>query len=283
MKDLSGKVAVITGGASGIGCGIATAFAEAGMRVVVADIEHEKAEEVARRIRATGARALAVSTDVTELRSVTRLADRCYDAFGAVHVLCNNAGVLLMGPLSEMIAEDWSWTFDVNVLGVAHGLQTFLPRMRAQGDACHVVNTASVTGLFEAPGMLIYGATKATVLSISQSLRSELGGSPIGVSVLLPSDIRSAIVGSQRNRPAQFGRHHRQSVDPELASRHGLDPVDVGRRVREGIERDEFYLFSLPLQLVERMSEQLRSTAAEILEALAKGAMPGDVDPGPSP
>lgn len=274
MRDLKGKVAVVTGGASGIGEALVHAFTEVGMNVVVADIEQQKAETVAKRYSGPGVRCLGIRVDVTAPESVRALADRCYAELGAVHVLCNNAGVLLMGPQADMIAGDWRWTFDVNVMGVALGLEYFLPRMRDQGGPAHVVNISSVTGLRGSSGTLIYSATKAAVLSMSESLREELAGTPIGVSVVLPSDIRSQIVASQRNRPSQLGRVYEQSVDPEVAAKHGIDPRDVGIRVREGIERGEFYIFTLPARVAAAQRATIEGRAKELLEALEAGQLP---------
>ena len=273
MRDLKGKVAVVTGGASGIGEAMVQAFAEVGMHVVVADIEGKKAEEVAKRYAGNGVRCVGIRVDVTDGDSVRQLAERCYAELGAVHLLCNNAGVLLMGPQADMIAGDWRWTFDVNVLGIAHGLEHFLPRMRAQGGPAHVVNTASVTGLRGASGTFIYSATKAAVLSLSESLREELAGTAIGVSVVLPSDIRSQIVASPRNRPAETGREYKQSVDPEVAAKHGISPREVGIRVREGVERGEFYIFTLPASVAPAQRATIEGKAKELLEALEAGKL----------
>ncbi len=274
MRDLKGKVAVVTGGASGIGEALVHAFAEVGMHVVVADIEEQKAKAVATRYSGAGVRCLGIRVDVTDSDSVRALADRCYAELGAVHLLCNNAGVLLMGPQADMIEGDWRWTFDVNVMGVALGLEHFLPRMRAQGGPAHVVNTASVTGLRGASGTFIYSATKAAVLSISESLRDELAGTPIDVSVVLPSDIRSQIVASQRNRPAQTGREYKQSVDPEVAAKHGISPRDVGIRVREGVLRGEFYIFTLPARVAPAQRAAIEGRTKALLAALEAGELP---------
>lgn len=274
MRELKGRVAVVTGGASGIGEAMVHAFAEVGMHVVVADIEAQKAEAVADRYARPGSRCLGIQVDVTDPESVRALADRCYAELGAVHVLCNNAGVLLMGPQTDMIVGDWRWTFDVNVMGVALGLEHFLPRMRAQGGPAHVVNTSSVTGLRGSSGTFIYSATKAAVLSMSESLREELAGTPIGVSVVLPSDVRSQIVASQRNRPAQSGREYKQSVDPDVAAKHGIDPRDVGIRVREGILHDEFYIFTLPTRVAPAQRATIEGRTKELLAALAVGQLP---------
>lgn len=273
MKDLKGKVAVVTGGASGIGEAMVESFAAAGMHVVVADIEEKKAADVAARHTKDGVRCLGVRVDVANGDSVRALADRCYAEYGAVHLLCNNAGVLLMGPQKDMIAGDWRWTFDVNVMGIAHGLEHFVPRMRAQGGPAHVVNTASVTGLRGAKGTFIYSATKAAVLSISESLRDELARTEIGVTVVLPSDIRSQIVASQRNRPAETGREYKQSVDPELAAKHGISPRAVGRRVREAVERGEFYVFTMPASVVAANRATIEGKAKELLAALESGVI----------
>jgi NAD(P)-dependent dehydrogenase (short-subunit alcohol dehydrogenase family) len=277
MQDLKGKVAVVTGGASGIGEAMAEAFAEVGMHVVIADIEGPKADAVAKRLSGAGVRCVGARVDVTDLDSVKQLADRCYDEFGAVHLLCNNAGVLLMGPGSDMIASDWRWTFDVNVMGIAHGLEVFLPRMRAQNEPCHVVNTSSVSGLVGKSDTFIYSATKAAATALSEALREELEGSPIGVSVVLPSNIRSNIVGSQRNRPKEAGREYEQSVAPEVGAKHGLDPRAVGIRVREGVLRDEFYIFTLPASGVPIQRGIIESRSQQLLAGLEAGVLPGEV------
>lgn len=280
MQDLRGKVAVVTGGGSGIGEALVHAFAEAGMHVAVADVEEEKAVAVARRYAAPGMRCIGMHVDVARGESVRALADRCDAELGAVHLLCNNAGVLLMGPQRDMIEGDWRWTFDVNVLGIAHGLEHFLPRMRAHGEPAHVVNTASVTGLRGASGTFVYSATKAAVLSISESLREELAGTPIGVSVVLPSAIRSQIVGSQRNRPTGTGRTYRQSVDPDVAAQHGISPRAVGIRVREGVLRGEFYVFAMPPESYAPNRAAIEERTAELLAALESGVLEDEAPSG---
>ncbi|MCZ6785120.1 MAG: SDR family NAD(P)-dependent oxidoreductase, partial [Proteobacteria bacterium] len=178
MEKLTGKVAVVTGGGSGIGEALARAFAGEGMHVVVADIEGEAAERVAREVRGTGARALAVRTDVADAESVRALADAVYAEFGAAHVLCNNAGVLLMGSAVGASVGDWQWVLSVNLMGVVHGVDAFLPRMRAQQGEAHIVNTSSVAAL---GGGGPYGASKAAVLAFSEALHRELADEGIGV------------------------------------------------------------------------------------------------------
>ncbi|MYI82517.1 MAG: SDR family NAD(P)-dependent oxidoreductase, partial [Chloroflexi bacterium] len=143
VEQLEGKVAVVTGGGSGIGEGIATACADAGMRVVIADIEADAAERVANALREGGAESIAVQTDVTDPDALDALADEAYAAFGAVHLLCNNAGVISVGEIASTTPADWQWLFGVNLFGVVHGIQAFVPRMREQGGEAHIVNTGS--------------------------------------------------------------------------------------------------------------------------------------------
>ncbi len=273
MKSLVDKVAVITGGGSGIGAALTHGFAGEGMHVVVADIELDRAEQVAAEARSLGVRALAVRTDVAEAQEVGALADAAFDQFGEVHVLCNNAGVLLMGPLADASAGDWRWIFSVNLMGVVHGIESFLPRMRAQGGEAHVVNTASVAA-FGAGG--VYGASKAAVLSLSESLHRELAGSGIGVSVLCPSYVNSRIVGAQRNRPAEFGRLAEEPYG-RLEVTTGLDPSTVANATLRAIRSGELYVFTYPQQGREKLEPPFQERCEQIRKAMALGQEP---DPG---
>src|SRR3954447_9577565 len=152
MKDVAGKVAVVTGGGSGIGRGMVHAFMGAGMDIVIGDVDKAAAENVADEVRSAGRRALAMHVDVSDYDSVDALADAAYNEFDAVHVLCNNAGVLVAGPILDMRVDDWRWLFNVNVFGVIHGIHAFVPRMRDQGGEAHVVNTGSVAGFTSGGG-----------------------------------------------------------------------------------------------------------------------------------
>ena len=250
MRELGGKVAVVTGGGSGIGRGMALAFADAGMKVVVVDIELPAAEKVAAEVAARGARALAVHTDVTRRASVEELAEQTWRELGAAHLLCNNAGVAVFGTLDEQRDSDWSWLLSVNLEGVVNGLQAFLPRMKAQPGPKHVVNTASVAGIAALPGLGIYTATKYAVVAISETLRLEGPRYELGCSALCPGAVHTNIMTSERNRPTELGQS-KPFVPPgggslgDVLSR-GRDPLWVGRRVRAGVENDEAYIFTDP-------------------------------------
>ena len=246
MRDIGGKVAVVTGGGSGIGRGIALALAEGGMDVVLADIDEGAAGKVASEIEAHGRRALVVKTDVSDFAAVERLADAAYAEFGAVHVLCNNAGVLVAGPIADMRPDDWQWVFSVNFFGVIHGIHAFLPRMKEQGGEAHIVNTASTAGFAAGTGYVpIYAATKNAVVAVTEALRGELEPDGIGVTGLCPSTVNTRILQAQRNRPDRFG----PLADEPLANAPittGMDPEDVGRQVRQAILDNDAWIFTPP-------------------------------------
>jgi NAD(P)-dependent dehydrogenase (short-subunit alcohol dehydrogenase family) len=266
MRELNGKVAVVTGGASGIGRGMVLAFADAGMHVVIADVEVGAAEKVADEARTRGVKAFAVATDVARLASVEALAERVYAELGAAHVLCNNAGVAVFGPLEDMRADDWRWLLNVNLEGVANGLQAFLPRMKQQSGEKHVVNTASIAGIGALPGIGIYTATKYAVVGISETLRLEGASWGLGVSVLCPGMVRTRIFESQRNRPTELGESKPATLTADAGAGAGLlatmlDPLVVGRRVRSAVENDELYVFTHPdtRALFERRAAAIRA------------------------
>jgi NAD(P)-dependent dehydrogenase (short-subunit alcohol dehydrogenase family) len=249
MKQLAGRVAVVTGGGSGIGRGMALAFAEAGMHVALADIEGAAADKVAAEVVDRGVRALPVVTDVAKLSSVQALADRVEAELGGAHVLCNNAGVAHFGPLAENRDDDWEWLLSVNLKGVANGLQVFLPRMLERGEPAHIVNTASMAGLIAVPTLGIYTATKYAVVGITETLHQELAETPASCSVLCPGVVNTGIFNSERNRPDTLGGPGQAPLPPEartLMEQGGKDPLEVGRMVRQGVLDDELYIFSHP-------------------------------------
>jgi NAD(P)-dependent dehydrogenase (short-subunit alcohol dehydrogenase family) len=251
MRELRDKVVVVTGAASGIGRAMATRFASEGARVVLADVEAESLAETARALEADGAVVLPVRTDVAQADAVEALAERAVATFGAVHVLCNNAGVAVAGPLWEHTLDDWKWVLDVNLWGVIHGIRSFVPRFLAQGEG-HVVNTASVAGLTSAPFMGVYNVTKHGVVTLSETLARELQllGAPIGVSVLCPGFVQTRILDSDRNRPVALAdgvdrpRPAELQAAAEAAIREGLPPAEVAACVVDAVKADRFYILT---------------------------------------
>jgi NAD(P)-dependent dehydrogenase (short-subunit alcohol dehydrogenase family) len=252
MEDLQGKVAVITGGASGIGRAVAERAVAEGMKVVLADIEERPLKEAENELTAHGAEALGVVTDVSDAASVHALRDRALDRFGAVHLVHNNAGIGLGGPIWEVSEEDWRWILGVNVWGVIHGIATFVPLFVEQGEG-HVVNTASIAGLTTAPFLGPYNATKQAVVAISETLFKDLQavGAPIGVSVLCPGFVQTRIAESDRNRPAWAPDHEvggaadlRSAVQSLVDG--GIPATAVADRVIDAVRTDTFYILTHP-------------------------------------
>jgi NAD(P)-dependent dehydrogenase (short-subunit alcohol dehydrogenase family) len=256
VKELSGKVAVVTGAASGIGRGLATRFAAEGMKVVLADVERGPLDEALAELRAAGAEALAVPTDVSDGAAVAALAARTIEAFGAAHVICNNAGVGGgVGPMWTLPESDWSWVLGVNLWGVIHGVRAFVPGMVAQGEG-HVINTASQAGLASPPTMGPYVATKHAVVALSEVLCRDLqmAGSAVKVSVLCPGFVRTRIAESQRNRPAHLagaagpqgavGQAVAAQIQDLVAG--GLAPEVIAEQVVAAIRDERFYVMPSP-------------------------------------
>ena len=245
MKDVAGKVAVVTGGGSGIGRGMVHAFMGAGMDIVIGDVDKAAAENVADEVRSAGRKALALHVDVSDWHSVESFSDAAYNEFDAVHVLCNNAGVLVAGPILDMRVDDWKWLFNVNVFGVIHGIHAFVPRMKEQGGEAHVVNTGSVAGFTSGGGYVpIYSATKNAVVAISEALRIECEPIGIGVSVLCPSAVNTKILEAQRNRPQEFGSAADEPLGRTITG--GMDPDQVGARVLQAVYDNEQWIFTHP-------------------------------------
>ena len=254
MRELSGKVAVVTGAASGIGLGLSTAFAAEGMHVVMADIEEGALKEAEEGLAASGAETMSVPTDVSSADSGEELAARTIERFGAVHVVCNNAGVGGGGPMATLTHAQWEWVLGVNLWGVIHGISAFLPRLLEQGQG-HIVNTGSVAGLLPAPGMGPYCASKFAVVAISESLHLELGmmASPVKVSVLCPGWVRTNIAESDRNWPSRLGPTPERGTDPTAqvarefvrqALETGTRPDEVAALVLDAIREERFWVLT---------------------------------------
>src|SRR5580765_5307120 len=244
MESLSGKVAVITGGASGIGRALCLAFAREGARVVVADLDDAGMADTVAEVARAGSAAVAVRTDVSRLEQVQALADRAFAEMGGVHVLCNNAGVALWGGLERATHRDWQWAIGVNLWGVIHGVEAFVPRMIAAGEPGHVVNTASMAGLIASQGLGVYNTTKYAVVGLSETLAKDLKPYRIGVSVLCPMGVQTRIRESERSRPAALRNADAPAgSEVELIGRY-LAPDAVAAMVLDAIRRDELYVIT---------------------------------------
>ncbi len=237
MKELAGRVAVVTGAGSGIGRALSHAFAREGMRIAAADVDEAGLAETIK-----GLDAVAVRTDVTDLAQVQALADRAWESFGAVHVLCNNAGVAVWGGLETATHRDWQWALGVNLWGVIHGIEAFVPRMIAQKSEGHIVNTASMAGLIASQGLGVYNTSKYAVVGLSETLVKDLRPYGIGVSVLCPMGVATRIRESERTRPAALRNEQpRQTPPVELIGRT-LTPEHVADRVVAAIRRNQLYV-----------------------------------------
>jgi NAD(P)-dependent dehydrogenase (short-subunit alcohol dehydrogenase family) len=250
MRQFEGKAAIVTGAGSGLGLGLARTFARHGMSVVLCDIRGDRLEAALAEVRSLGGRAIAVVTDVSDRASVQAAAKVALNTFGALHVACNNAGVTIHGKsVAELSPQEWDWIIGVNLYGVIHGIETFLPLIRSHGDEGHIVNTASIAG-FQVRGTRrsgAYAATKFAVVALSESLAHDLTDTPIGVSVLAPAAVKTRIYVSGENRPARFGGPFEQPgnnpLQKELES-GGLAPDVVGERVVQAIRNRELYVFT---------------------------------------
>lgn len=259
MRELSAKVAVVTGGASGIGKALATRFRDAGMHVVIADVEAGALRATADELGVVGVR-----TDVSDRASVQALADEVRERFGTAHLLCNNAGVGGGGLIADQTLADWEWVLGVNLWGVIYGLHSFLPMLLANSDGGHVVNTASVAGLLAGEGIGPYNASKSAVVAISETLRKELdtSGAGVGVSVLCPGYVRTNIFESQRNRPETLRNPARAAGDARVRNDAlkrvldiAMDPAEVAGMVHDAVVEDRFWVITHP-EFLKPISER---------------------------
>lgn len=281
MQQLKGRVAVVTGAASGIGRGIAKQLASEGMRLVLADVEQDALDRTIDDLTNAGAEAVGVVTDVSDRSAVENLADATMDAFGAVHLVCNNAGVETGGSFDEIPVRSWRWVLDVNVLGVVHGCQVFLPLLRRQPEG-HIVNTASVAS-FESsvPTMAPYTASKFAVLGFTEALAYELRrtGDRIGVSLLAPGFVRTRMAEAERNRPSDvpgtLDDPMRRAVMNQMTQAMatvGMEPEEVGALTADAVRENRFFIFTHPEIAVGGLRKRL--------EWMESGDMPDVVNLG---
>lgn len=250
MRDLTGLVAVVTGGGNGIGRAVALELGLAGMRVAVADLDGDAANSVADEVRSLGVASVGVQTDVRSLEAVVGLADQVEAELGPVRLLVNNAGVGLIEPIVSITDEDWHWVMDVNFYGVVNGVQAFLPRMVAGGSEGHIVNTASMSGLSTTRDLGGYNVSKYAVVGLTEAMRDELADHRIGVSLLCPGVVGTGIMGRSRKLralqsrpPGPLGRTAEQGEWTEVRI---VSPEATAKLVRHGIETNAFYLFTHP-------------------------------------
>jgi len=256
MKEFKGKVAVITGAASGIGRGIAERCVSEGMKVVLADIEEASLSKTEAELKTLGGTVLGVRTDVSKRSDVELLARQTIDAFGQVHLLFNNAGVAAGGAPWEATWNDWEWVIDVNLWGVIHGVKIFMPLMLAQNQECHIVNTSSAAGLIVGGASAPYAVTKHAVVALSESMYLTLQqrSSLVKVSVLCPGLVRTNIINSERNRPAEL-QNDQVTISPEMLAslaalkatiESAMPPLQVADVVFDAIQKEQFYILSHP-------------------------------------
>lgn len=274
MKEFRGRTAFVTGGASGIGLGMARAFGRAGMNVVLADIDEGAAKLAADKLASEQIKAAPVFVDVTDRASVRSAALDAVAAFGKIHVVCNNAGVAVGGPFGTVRERDWDWIIDVNLKGVVYGTEVFTPLIKSHGEGGHFVNTASMAGMVSPPGLEPYCATKFAVVALSEGWAAQMAPLGIGVSVLCPGFVRTRIHESGRARQDKYGGAG--VVDPGVGSTpdesaqnvlNGIDPNIVGQRVFEGVRDDDLYIFTHPM-----FKEFVQTRFNAILAAFDKSA-----------
>jgi NAD(P)-dependent dehydrogenase (short-subunit alcohol dehydrogenase family) len=272
MKELTGKVAAVTGAASGLGRAMALAFAHEGMQLALADVEEAKLEPVEVAIRNRGGKSFSMRVDVSKAAEVEAFAERTVSELGAIHVVCNNAGVALSGAVWENSETEWQWILGVNLWGVVHGVRAFAPRLIAQNEG-HIVNTASVAGLISPPGMGAYCVSKHAVVTLSESLHQDLRerGSAVGVSVLCPAYVPTGIADSERNRPSAIAsagkskeRLAKEAMLRKAVAAGKLSADDVARAVVAAVKENRFYILTHPA-----IKGAIRARMEDVLEERA--------------
>ena len=276
MQDLTGKNAFVTGGANGIGFAMAQAFLNEGMNVAIADVDADALAAAQAKLAGSNAKVIAVQLDVTDREQYQEVADRVEAELGAIHVVCNNAGVYRGGSLDAVTYEDWDWVMGVNVGGVVNGIQTLVNRIKAHGEGGHIVNTASMAGVTTSPGLGVYNASKFAVVGMSESLRMDLEPHNIGVSVLCPGMVRTRILESERTRPEAYdvkdgaaqeaAEAHSELMN--LAMNTGIEASEVAELVVQGIKDNQLYLFP---------HAEMKDAAAQRMQALTDAF--GEADP----
>ncbi len=277
MQDVEGKVAFITGGDSGIGLGMARAFAESGMKIVITYRTKRHLDQAMQTLQGAADRVHAINVDVTDRPGMEKAAAETERVFGKIHVLVNNAGVAVFAPLTTASYNDWDWGMGVNVTGVFNGVHAFLPRIQAHGEGGQIVATSSIAGLIVDDGPGIYSASKFAVVGMMEALRAELADANIGVSVFCPGIVNTDIGESNRNRPASLNDPAAKPPDPKALARMraamrrmgpppGMDPLEAGRLVLRGIRNNDLYILTTP-----EFEPDLRARSEAILASMPAG------------
>jgi NAD(P)-dependent dehydrogenase (short-subunit alcohol dehydrogenase family) len=276
MKDVEGKVAFITGGDSGIGLGIARAFADAGMKVVITYRNKSHLDEAMKLLASANDRVHAIDVDVTDRPGMENAAAEAVNVFGKVHVLVNNAGVVLPPTLSETNYQDWDWVLNINLNGPFNGVHVFMPLIRSHGEGGQIITTSSVMGLFAlGPGSAAYTVSKYAVIGMMEVLRAELAGTNIGASVFCPGLVTSHIMEtSLRNRPAgSAGKDDEEALKDDTRYRNdprfALDPLDVGQMVLRGMRNNDLYILTSP-----EFEKRIRDRGEALLSAIPRDHTP---------
>ena len=272
MRNLKGKVAAVTGAASGLGRSMALAFAAEGMDVALGDVDETNLSLVEKEVNATGVRSAALRVDVSRAQDVEAFRDLALERLGGIHLVCNNAGVSPLGAVWETVAADWQWTLGVNLWGVIHGVRAFVPRLIAQNEG-HIVNTASVSGLISPPGSGAYNVTKHAVVALSETLHHELRerNAAVGVSVLCPAYVPTGIVDSERNRPRDLPASERsaetlarQAMLRKAVASGKISADQVAQAVVAAVKEERFYILTHP-----RIKGAIQARMEDILEGRA--------------
>ncbi|MEZ5229304.1 MAG: SDR family NAD(P)-dependent oxidoreductase [Acidimicrobiales bacterium] len=270
MYDVNGKTAVVTGAASGMGLAMAHSFADAGMAVVMADIERDRLDAAVAAMMSAGHRAIGVPTDVSVESQIQELATAALDEFGSIHVVANNAGIGIGGAVDEMSLDDWKWVIDVDLWSVIYGVRTFLPILKAQGEG-HITATSSMAGLLSGPVLGAYHVAKHGVVALMDTVRIELkiAKSPVRASVLCPGPVDTDITTSSRNRPTELPEHETSeqeerfwtSLTSELE--RGMNPADVGELVLDAVRNERFWILTHPAEFIPLVERRLDAIKAD--------------------
>lgn len=271
MTEIRGKTAFITGGGSGVGLGQAAVFGRAGAKVAIADIRDDHLEKAVADLKAKGVEAMPVKLDITDRDAYARAADAVESTLGPVQLLFNTAGVSIFGPLQQATMDDWRWQMDVNVYGVINGVQTFLPRMLARNDDCHIINTASMSAFVALAGTGIYCTAKMAIRGFTECLAMDLKDTSVRVSMLCPGAVDTNIHEAVKTRPAHLMNTGYYGADPNVMAHLkkvieiGMKPERLAEYVLKGVEKNDFYILPYP-----EFRETLEDIHAQVMAALAK-------------